>query len=78
MFAFTFGFADFWGFVALVLIFVVPVVVFQARHTKRKLGRIRCRRCRYVGPVKMTWVPFRGMLPVCPECDSAEWEKVQE
>jgi hypothetical protein len=78
MLAFTFGFTDFWGFVGLILLFVIPVVVYEARKTKRKIGRVRCQRCHYVGPVKMGWVPFRGLLPVCPECDSPDWEKVQE
>jgi hypothetical protein len=39
---------------------------------------VRCNRCNHVGPTKGRWVPFRGTIQVCAECESEDCVRVQE
>ena len=44
---------------------------------RKQLGAIHCKRCNYVGPAKGSGAPVIGFTPVCPQCHSQDWVKVQ-
>lgn len=60
----------------LVVIVGVPVMLIMWSNQKKQLGTIQCRRCHHVGPAKGLFVPFRGVKPVCRNCQSEDWVKV--
>src|SRR5690349_13493059 len=68
---------DFGILIFLVLIAVIPVAIIVWSNQKKRIGRIRCKRCDYVGPAKGLWVPFRGIKPVCQKCHSEDWVTVK-
>lgn len=64
------------GFAAFVCIVAVPCLLLMLLlwgNQKRRLGKIRCRRCGHVGEAKGLWRPFRGLVPVCANCNGEDW-----
>ena len=65
-------------FAVPIAIIVIPIMLIKWSRQKKQLGTIRCKRCSYQGPAKGLWVPFRGIKPVCPKCQSEDWVTVQD
>src|SRR5437868_5507599 len=59
-----------WGAVAGVI--CLPVVLIMRNKKKGQIGTIRCKRCNYVGTVKVmrSWPGFKS---VCHKCQSEDW-----
>jgi len=67
-------------FIIMVSTMVIVGLILGSLRTRsqaQKIGRIRCRRCHYEGPVKSTkqW-GLRWEL-LCPNCGSGDWERMK-
>lgn len=67
------GFFVFFWMVAIPVL-LVGYVVWSGQ--KKQLGNIRCKRCNHVGPAQGLFLLFRGIKPVCANCQSEDWSKV--
>lgn len=64
------------GLIVVVLLIVGVVALIMWSKQKEEIGTIQCKRCHHVGAAKGLFVPFRGIKPVCQQCQSEDWVKV--